>query len=41
MVGDQFLKSSQDTIVTPKTTVFVANNTLFPFLLKKELFDKM
>jgi hypothetical protein len=41
MVEDQFFKSSQDTILTPKTIVFLANDTFFLFLLKKEMFDKM
>jgi len=37
LVGDQFLKGSQDTIVMPKTIAHVANKTLLPFLVKKGL----
>jgi hypothetical protein len=40
IVGDQLLKSSHDTIVTPRIVTFVVDKIFFPFLVKKKL-EKM
>jgi len=37
IVGDQLLKSSHDTIVTPTIVTFVVDKIFLPFLVKKNL----
>lgn len=40
IVKDQLLKSSRDTIVTPRIVTFVVDKIFLPFLVKKNL-EKM